>query len=206
MKNKYIMAALILLLVSGLCSAATPVNIDDFTGTSWVLYGKAQVSASKLGTDSYDGVAYVNFGDDGTSFSIADTGNYTISGTYRVDSTGKLVVTVDQDNVQSFFNDYIQQALDDAEISYDDLEVDVTSAKSTCKVTYSGSTVSLAITISAKAKGIVYYEDDAGNSKVFHGSASFTLSMSGDHPVAGGAPKWASKWDIAAKASLTAKK
>jgi hypothetical protein len=207
MKSKYILAMSILLLLSGLCSAATPVNIDDFVGTTWGVYGKTKVSVSKAGSQSAEGVGYVNFSDDGTSFSVMDAADYTMNGTYEVDS-GKLVVNVGVDDVQNFFDDYVQQALDDSGLSdyIDDWAVNVTSAKSTCKVTYSGSVVSLAITISSKAGFTLDYEDKNGNPKTFHGNASFTINMSGDHPVAGGEAKWASKWNINAMAGLTAKK
>jgi len=187
----------ILLFVSGLCSAVTPVNIDDFTGTSWVVRGKSSVSSSIIG-GSAEGIGYIDFDSSG-SVGISDETGTAIYGTYGVDSKGKLFINVTTDDVQDFFDDYLGR--------YSDyVTVTATGAKSMCKVTYSGSTVSLAITISAKARIDVSYEDEDGDTKEYHGSISFTISMTGDHPVAGGEAKWASKWDINANASLKAKK
>ena len=197
MKKEYVLVMSILLFVSGLCSAVTPVNIDDFTGTSWVVYGKSSVRSSIVG-GSAEGIGYVDFDSYG-SVGISDETGTTMYGTYGVDSKGKLFVNVTADDVQNFFDDYLGR--------YSDyVTVTATGAKSTCKVTYSGSTVSLAITISAKARIDVSYEDEDGDTKEYHGSISFKLSMTGDHPVADGVPKWASKWDINANASLKAKK
>ncbi len=209
MNKKHLLVTSILLLVGSFCSAATPklVGFNDFNGTSWVVYGKNKISASKAGTVSAEGVGEVNFAGDSNLFSITDAANYTIYGTYEADSKGRLVVKVDANNIQNFFDDYVQQGLDDADVSYNDFEIEATSVKSTCKVAYSGSVVSLAITISAKAKFAIYYENDNGDEKEYHGNISFTLSVSGDHPVAAGASKWASKWVInKAKATLSTKK
>jgi hypothetical protein len=200
--KKSILAIAILLFASGVCSAAsTPVDLGDFVDTTWVLYGKNKISISKLGSDSVEGVGYVNFSSDGSTFSVTDTAGYSIYGTYGIDSKDKLFVDVDEDNIQDFFDTYLDDAIGD----YVDYYVDATTAKSTCKVKYSGNMISLTITISAKANIEVYYEDDTGD-HVYHGKISFSISMSGDHPVAG-APSWASAWDIAdAKVSLNAKK
>jgi hypothetical protein len=199
MKKNYILVMSILLFVSGFCSAVTPVfNIDDFRDTAWVVYGKNNASASIVGNMSAEGIGYVYFDDDGT-FSITDTADSTVYGSYGVDSKGKLFVDVGVDDIQAFYDEYLGD--------YSDyFTVTVTKASSSCKVTYSGGMVSLKITISASARIDVYYEDDDGNPKEYHGKMSFTINMSGDHPVAGGEPKWASKWNINANASLKAKK
>jgi hypothetical protein len=206
MKKKYISAILILLLTCGFCCAAvTPVNISDFTDTSWIIYGKTSIKASYIGSGAITGVGYVKFDSDGSTFSITDTEDYSIYGTYGIDpKTGGLLITVDEDNMQSFFDTYLGEILDDYDLDY---SLDVVSAKSSCKVKYTGDLISLTITISGKAKFIIYYEDpDTGNEKQLKGSESFTITMTGEHPAAGGAANWASNWAIPAKASLSARK
>jgi hypothetical protein len=195
MKKNHILVISILLFAGGFCSAATPVNIGDFTGTDWVVYGKNKMSASVIGNESVEGIGYLNFGVDGHSFSVTDTDDYTMYGTYGVDSKGKLYINVTLGDVQSFFDDYLSSYA-----GY--VTVTATSAKSSCKVTYSGNMATLAVTISAKANININYQGTHYNGKI-----SFTLNMSGDHPVAGGAPNWASKWNITnAKASFSTKK
>jgi hypothetical protein len=204
--KKQIAAISILLLITGYCSAVTPVNINDFTDTSWIIYGKTKISASYVGKASVHGVGYVNFSSDGSTFSVTDTADYSIYGTYGTDPiTGALVINVDQSNIQTFFDTYLGDFLDAYNIDY---SVTVVGAKSSCKVKYAGDLVSLSITISGKAKFIIYYDDpDTGEPKQLRGSESFTISMTGEHPIAGGAAKWASKWNITgAKASVSAKK
>ncbi|MGA2677833.1 MAG: hypothetical protein ABSF37_00880 [Sedimentisphaerales bacterium] len=211
MKKNHILVISILLFVSGFCSAAAskPVDLNDFKGTSWVIYGGDKFSGSKFATESAKEVGYIDFNDDGT-FSITTdilSEDYPITGTYGVDSKGKLFIMVNVDGIESFFNNNYSPNF---EYGYDFFDVQAPIAvKSTCKVTYSGSMVSLAITISVNAKVIIiYYTDDSGDiEKTYNGKISYTLSMSGDHPVAAGASNWASKWIINnAKATLSTKK
>lgn len=206
MKKNHILVMSILLFVSGFCSAAASklVDLNDFKGTSWVIYGGDKFSGSKFATESYEEVGYVDFNDDGT-FSITTdiiSEDYPITGTYGVDSKGKFFIVVNVDDIESFFSDNYMPDFD-----YDELDFGTPIIKPTCKVTYSGSMVSLAITISANAKTTMYWTNDNDDEKESHGKVSYTLNMSGDHPVAAGASNWASKWVInKAKATLSTKK
>jgi hypothetical protein len=191
MAKKLIQIASILLLVSGFCAAAVPVDFNDFIDTSWVVYGSTRASVSRVGSGSSAGVGYLTFNSDG-SLQIKDNADFIMSGSYYLDPKGKLVIDVDEQDIKKFFNDYLQQALDNANVSVDSWSVDVPVIKTTTKVTYAGDIVSLATTISAKAKiHVVVY------GKTYNLSMSFTIKLAGDHPVSGA--DWASKWLVIPK-------
>jgi hypothetical protein len=200
MIRKLTLAVSIALILNGICHAAsTPVNLNDFKDTSWVLYGTTTVSAGKAGSGKATGVCYADFEADG-SVHFEDEENYVMSGTYYLDPTGKLVVNVTEQDVQDFFDEYVPEMLDFYSISGLNWSIDVTSVKNATKVKYSGDAISFATSISAKAD---LYIDYYGES--YHFKISFTTKVAGDHPAASAA-SWASKWLVNGKANLSGRK
>ena len=80
----------------------------------------------------------------------------------------------------------------------------VTSTKTTTKVGYKGDIVSLATTLSAKARLTVVITDDTGT-HTFRAGIAFTTKLAGDHPV-NGSSGWGSQWIVNSKVSLSTKK
>jgi hypothetical protein len=205
MAKKLIQIASILLFLGGFCAAAVPVDLNDFKDTTWTVYGTTKASASKAGSFSTAGLAYVTFNSDG-SLQIKDEDDFIMSGNYYSDAKGKLVINVSETDVQKFFDDYVQEAIDDSGLSsyIDSLSIVVTSTKTTTKVGYTSDRVSLATTLSAKARLTAVITDDVGT-KEFHANIAFTTKLSGDRPVSGSAG-WASQWIVNSKVSLSTKK
>ncbi len=189
-------------LLNGFCAAAAvPVDLNDFDGTSWVLYGSLRVRASKVGTMSVKGFCRADFENGNVDF--VDEDGYVMSGSYYLDSKQKLVIDVSSDDIEDFFEEYLDEALDDAGLSpyIDDWRVVVTQTKSKTKVTYTRDAISFSTSISAKA---VFYIEVYGHT--YHAKMSFSFKFTGDHPVQTGSQTWASRWTVDSQISIKAKK
>lgn len=189
----------ILLLISGFCSAVTPVNINDFTDTSWVLYGTTKVSASRAGSSMGAGVCYTSFDPDG-SVHFEDEEGYILSGSYYVEPKGNLVIDITEQDVQEFFDEYIPEALNFSGIRGLDWSIDVIGASTKTSVVCSTSTNTLTTSLSAKANLYIEYQGESYYFKI-----SFVTKLSGDHPAAG-ASNWSSKWVVNGNANFSARR
>lgn len=185
---------LALAVLSNIVLADEPANFVD---TSWVLYGKAKVSASKIGRISIDGIVNVDFWPDGT-IALEDEEGYTIYGDYDFDSKGKLVIDVTEQDIEDFFYTYLPDML--YGLGSFDWSIDVPSSKAKTKTKYTGNAVNLSIRLKFSAFLYINYQ---GRDYKFR--LTYTMKIAGDHPVSG-APSWGSKWIIDGKIKVGAKK
>jgi hypothetical protein len=195
MVKKLNLALLAALILNGLCAAAAPVNPDDFTDTSWILWGNAKFSSKVLSGSAkcFSGVYFDTTG----RVHFLDEEGYDISGDYNFDAEGNLVIDVTEQDLENFFDEYLSDTYPFTLL--DDWDIDVISVKSSAKVSYTGDRVTLSASISMKANIYLEYDGQSYDCKL-----SFATKLAGDRPVKNAS--WASKWSLAGKMKASVKK
>ncbi len=208
MKEKLIQVMLILSLASSSYAAVTPkpVDINDFSGTSWVFYGNYKNTFGRLGSWNYSGAFYATFNNDGTVlFESRELGfqDYFFQGIYYIDpNNGNLVVDIDDEEFWGLLNDNLEVVLENSKYAeyFDDWSFEVEDLKPKIQVTYNGDTMSLSFRASYRTR--METLDWTGRTRYSH--ISFKMIMAGDHPVAG--KTWPQeKWAVKTKMSVRVK-
>ncbi|MBN2020295.1 MAG: hypothetical protein JW749_08725, partial [Sedimentisphaerales bacterium] len=136
MIKKLILALVMLSLFTGLCDAAYTEVMGDLHGTSWILYGTVKASASKVCSVSANTFCTVGFVNDTVTFTDED--GFILYGTYYYDTKGRL--DINQQFIYDLFNDFSDDALDEAGIHVLSRVIEDISTKSKIKVSYKGDT------------------------------------------------------------------
>jgi len=180
-----------------------PVDINDFNGTSWVLYGKSKISISHIGSSNLGGVIYATFNNDGTIL-FEDDEDFLFSGVYYIDpDEGNLVIDISEQDLWELFNYSLEQAVMNSGYAddIDDWSFEVKNADPQTRVKCAGDTISLSMRIFTRSR----LEILERSGKTRRTNISFRMTLTGDHPVAG-KPWPPEKWSVKTKMKLKARK